>query len=169
MSSHRHNSRILAIDPGIRKMGIAFFDSGELIYHLVKVFPKKETLRDGLGEVRKVLLRLIRDFNPKIIVVEKSFLGNYRNTFSLNILVKEVKAIGKRKKLKVIAFAPTTVKKQICGNCYASKKEVARAVTVRYPELKVYLTQNRLWKEKHHQNMFDAVALGITLIRDEKA
>lgn len=28
-------------------------------------------------------------------------------------------------------------------------------------ELKVYLTQDRVWKEKFHQNMFDAVALGI--------
>ena len=31
----------------------------------------------------------------------------------------------------------------------------------KYPELKVYLTQDRAWKERYHQNMFDAVALGL--------
>jgi len=36
-----------------------------------------------------------------------------------------------------------------------------RAVVSKYPELKVYLTQDRAWKERFHQNMFDAVALGI--------
>jgi len=30
-----------------------------------------------------------------------------------------------------------------------------------YPELKVYLTQDRAWKEEYHQNMFDAVGLGL--------
>jgi hypothetical protein len=38
---------------------------------------------------------------------------------------------------------------------------VARVVVAKYPELKVYLTQDRAWKEKYHQNMFDAVALGM--------
>jgi hypothetical protein len=30
-----------------------------------------------------------------------------------------------------------------------------------YQELKVYFTQDLAWKEKYHQNMFDAVALGV--------
>ena len=34
----------------------------------------------------------------------------------------------------------------------------AEACALRHPELKVYLTQDRAWKEKYHQNMFDAVA-----------
>jgi hypothetical protein len=51
--------------------------------------------------------------------------------------------------------------KYICGNDHASKKEVASVVMANYPELKVYITQDRAWKEKYHQNMFDAVALGM--------
>jgi len=38
---------------------------------------------------------------------------------------------------------------------------VARVIVSKYPELKVYLTQDRAWKELYHQNMFDAVALGM--------
>jgi hypothetical protein len=31
----------------------------------------------------------------------------------------------------------------------------------KFPELKVYLTQDRAWKETFHQNMFDAVGLAV--------
>ncbi len=67
----------------------------------------------------------------------------------------------KRKGLQVQSFAPSTMKKMICGNGRASKEEVARVVVSKFPELKVYLTQDRKWKERYHQNMFDAVALGM--------
>jgi len=69
--------------------------------------------------------------------------------------------IVRRKGLKVLSFVASTVKKAICGNGWARKKEVAKVVVAKYPELKVYLTQDRAWKEKYHQNMFDAVALGM--------
>jgi len=39
-----------------------------------------------------------------------------------------------------------------------------RAVVLKYPELKVYLTQDREWKEQFYQNTFDAVALRIMAI-----
>jgi hypothetical protein len=52
-----------------------------------------------------------------------------------------------------------------CGNGRAGKKDVARVTVSKFPDLKVYLTQDRAWKERFHQNMFDAVALGIMAMR----
>jgi Holliday junction resolvasome RuvABC endonuclease subunit len=101
------------------------------------------------------------------LVVEKTFFVNNRNAALLNVFVDDIKAIGKRKGLKVISYAPSTVKKFICGNGRASKGELAKVVVSKYPELKVYLTQDRAWKERYHQNMFDAVALGM-MAWDEK-
>ncbi len=40
---------------------------------------------------------------------------------------------------------------------------MAKAVVARYPELKVYLTQDRKWKQAHHENMFDAVAVALNM------
>jgi hypothetical protein len=34
-------------------------------------------------------------------------------------------------------------------------------IVSKFPELEVYLTQDRAWKERYHQNMFDAVGLGL--------
>jgi len=160
----KNNSKILAIDPGTREMGVAFLEEGRLIYHGVKVIRKGRSPHERLREARQIILRLIRDFKPQVIVVEKAFFANNRNASLLNVLVDEIRAIGRRKGLKVLGFAPSTVKKFICGDGRAGKEEVARAIVARFPELKVYLTQDRMWKERYHQNMFDAVALGIVVV-----
>jgi hypothetical protein len=53
------------------------------------------------------------------------------------------------------------VRKQICQNGWATKKETAKIIVSLYPELAVNLTQDRIWKEKYWGHMFDAVALGL--------
>jgi len=155
----KNKKKILAIDPGTRHMGYAFLDKGKLLYYGVKVIEKGKSPSETLREGRKQVLRLINDLRPNILAVEKAFISNNRNTSLLNVLFDEIKAVGKRKGLKVLCFAPSTVKKHIAKNGWAKKKEVAKAICTKYPELKVYLTQDRGWKERYHQNMFDAVAL----------
>ena len=159
------NSRILAIDPGTRIMGVAFLDKGQLIYHGVKVIRKGSSPNDNLQYARRIILRLIKDFTPNLVVVENAFFARNRKAYLLNVLIDEIKAIARRKRISVVSFSPSTVKKFICGNGWANKYEVAQAVAQQYPELKVYLTQDRAWKERFHQNMFDAVALGIMASR----
>ena len=109
-----------------------------------------ETLEEG----RKQVLRLINDLKPNILVVEKTFISNNRSASLLNVFFDEIKAVGRRKGLKVLCFAPSTVKKYIAKNGWAKKKEVARALCTKYLELKVYLTRDRGWKERYHQNIF---------------
>lgn len=153
---------ILAIDPGTREMGMAVLDGPELVYHGVRSLPRKGSPHERLRAARRVVSRMIRDFTPQVLVVEKAFFAKSRNTALLNVLVDEIRALAKRRGLEVLSFAPSTVKKTVAGNGRASKDEVARVVVARYPELRAYLTQERKWKARHHANMFDAVALGMT-------
>lgn len=157
----KNYSKILAIDPGIKQMGIAFLDKEKILYHGVKNIKKGRSPHATIKEGRKTILRLINDLRPDLIVIEKTFFSQNRNASLLNVLEDEIKAIARRKRINLMSFAPSTIKKFICGDGHAGKEEVARAVAIKYPELKVYLTQDREWKERYHQNMFDAVALGI--------
>ncbi len=68
---------------------------------------------------------------------------------------------AKARGVSVAAYAPQTVRKTLTGNGWATKDEVATALSFRYPALRVYLTQDRKWKVRYWQNMFDAVALAI--------
>jgi len=155
------HQRILAIDPGTRLMGIAFLDGGQLIYHTVKVIAKGQSPQQTLQRARDSVLRLINDLDPQVVAVERTFFNQNRNTALLNVLFDEIRSIAKRKKLTFVSYAPSTIKKFTCGNGRADKSQVAAVVVSKFPELKVYLTQDRAWKERFHQNMFDAVALGI--------
>ena len=157
----QNKKRILAIDPGTRYMGVALLEDGKLLYHAVKVIKKQKSPHETLIEGRSIILTLIHDLKPKILAIEKTFFANNRNTSILNVFVDEIKTIGKRKGLKVVSFAPGTVKKFITGNGRAKKAEVARVLVLKFPELRVFLTQDRAYKERFHQNMFDAVAIGM--------
>ena len=125
---------MFAIDPGTRQMGVALLEGGKLLYHGVKTFRREPEPHKALEAGRKAVPRLIDDFRPDVLVVEKAFFANNRNTALLNVLVDEIRALAMRKRLKVLGFAPSTVKKAICGNGRASKAEVARVVVLRYPE-----------------------------------
>ena len=156
-----NHHKILAIDPGTRFMGVAYIDNGRLIYHGVKIIKAKNSPHETLRHVRKIILRLVKDFSPRVIAAEKAFFGNNQRAALMNVVVTEIRAIARRKQLRFIDYYPSTLKKFTTGNGRASKTEVSRAVVLKYPELKVFLTQDRAWKERFHQNMFDAVALGI--------
>ena len=158
--------KILAIDPGTRNVGIAFFEGKKLIYYGVKTIKKMSTAHEKLQEGRTIISRLINDFRPTTLVVEKTFFSNNRNSALLNVYADEIKNIGKKKGLKVMSFAANTVRKSVCGNGAASKDEVAKVVVSYYSELKPYLTSDRKWKEQFHRNMFDAVALGLTVLEE---
>jgi len=153
--------KILAIDPGTRLMGFALINNGILIYHGVKVIKTKNSPNETLRHVRKIVFRLVKDFRPRVIAAEKACFGTNQRAALMNVVVREIRAIARRKRLKFIDYYPSTLKKFITGNGRASKMEVSRAVILKYPELNVFLTQDRAWKERFHQNMFDAVALGI--------
>ena len=165
----KNNLKILAIDPGTREMGFALLERERPIYYGVKTIRRKRSPNEALREGRKIILRLIKDLRPDILVVEKAFFYNNRSAALLNVFVDEIKAIAKRKGLRFLSFSPSTVKKFIAKNGWARKQEVAKVIASKYPELKVYLTQDRGWKERFHLNMFDAVALALVAAKYAKA
>ena len=154
-------TRILAIDPGTLEMGFAVLEGGALRCHGVKVIRRGRSPKETLDRARFEVAELIEDFRPGVLVVEQTFIGRNRNTALLNVLGDEIIALANRNRVKVLSFAPSTVRKVVCGSGRADKAAVALAVAARYPELKAFLFKDRKWKERFHANMFDAVALGM--------
>ena len=62
-----NKTRILAIDPGTRNIGIALLDDGRLIYYGVKTIREATSPKEILEEGRKTILRLMRDFKPHVL------------------------------------------------------------------------------------------------------
>jgi crossover junction endodeoxyribonuclease RuvC len=165
----KKKQRILAIDPGTVYMGIALLEGEKLVHHGVKTIPNQASPHERLRRARQIVLSLFQDFRPQMLALEKTFFARNRNVSLLNVLTDEIRAIARRRRVKICGFAPSTVKKWICGNGRASKEQVARTVAARYPELAVYLTQDRKWKARFHHNMFDAVALAMLAAKRQQA
>jgi Holliday junction resolvasome RuvABC endonuclease subunit len=145
-------------------MGVAVLENGSLVHQGVEVFPRFRSAEECLDTGRTAVGRLIRDFRPSLLVVEKTFIGRNPNTILLNEFARQVCATGRDHGIAVMNLAPNTVKKAVTGDGNASKAEVAKAVAVRFPTLKAYLPPERKWKRKRQFNMFDAVALGLACL-----
>lgn len=141
------SKKILAIDPGTREMGVAFFDNKRLIYHTVKTTSDKKTPHEKLNEVRNMVLRFINDFKPDLIAIEKTFFANNRNASLLNVLGDEIEAIAKIKNVRVVSYAPNTVKKEICGYGHAEKKKQQEPLLLNILSLKFSLTKIELGRK----------------------
>lgn len=155
---------VLAIDPGTRDIGYAFFANEGLKYFGVKSIPRDLTSKEILKEGRVIVSQLITDFRPQVLAVERTYFGNNSGSATLNQFVRNIKSLGRRQGLRVRSLPVNTVRKRVCGNGWAKKERVVKTLSKCFPQLKPYAAANREWEKDFHQNMFDAVALGVALM-----
>lgn len=153
-------SKLLCIDPGLRDLGYAVLDGDTLVIAGVKPlarFPRPQRPREARNWVR-YLLDTIR---PSTVVIEKTN-GQRKGPFAaLHDLTTAIQALARRSGTPSVLYPAQTVRKCLTGSGWASKAELARVVAGRLPVLRAFLTQDRKWRERHFQNLFDAVALGL--------
>jgi len=145
-------------------MGVAVLEGSALIYHGVEVFTRPRSRHQILSDGRTRMLRLMADFRPEAVVMEKVLFANNQRTAILTVFVAEIVATIKRNRVPLVQLAPSSVKKIVCGNGHADKGEVARSVVAHFPELSAYLRQDRKWKNSFQANRFDAVAVGLSVL-----
>ena len=155
--------RILAIDPGIRNIGFAVIEGTRLCHYGVKTISRSASIRKTLRLGREIIRDLITDFTPRILAVEQTYFPHDRNGSTLNRFAKEIERIGRENLLRVNCISVNTVRKRVCGFGRAGKWDVAAMLSSKYPELRPYRRSDRRWKERHHFNMFDAIALGLAV------
>jgi crossover junction endodeoxyribonuclease RuvC len=158
-------TRILAIDPGTRELGVAVLSEGELLYYGVKTIRRRGSASEILSQVQQVILRLIADYKPQYLAIEKMFLI-HKSAALLNVTADEIKVVAKEQGLAIYEYAPTVVRKMICQTGKATKKQAAKIIAGQYPELARYLEQRSKWETLYYANMFDAIAVGLCCQQD---
>ncbi len=151
---------ILALDPGLRDLGYAVLHGRRLVTSGVvglRRMPKLERLPSARKHVRSWL----RTHHPNVVVVEKTYRHPVPWLDQLHRLSRSARNLATRQHADFTMYSPQSVRATVAGNGKAKKPEVAVAVAHRFPSLRVYLTQDRRWKERYWQNMFDAIALAL--------
>lgn len=151
---------ILALDPGLRELGFAVLAGTKLVASGVR--PLRLIPRHArLAEAQKLVRHWIRAYHPSALVLEATHPHSLPWLNDLDRFAAGVRRFGRQENIPVSMYAAQTVRKTIVGHGWATKRESAFAVACRYPALRVYLTQDRRWKERHWLNLFDAVALAL--------
>jgi Holliday junction resolvasome RuvABC endonuclease subunit len=158
------NSSILSIDPGTRYMGYAGFIDGELADHGVKTIRQNGSLKTMLNHIETIISRLIIEKKPRIVVIEKNNFSQIRQNVRLAIVTQRIKSIAKQYEIRFAELDSRSIRKLVCQNGNATKRELARTICTKYPDLKAYFASDRRWKEKYYQNIFDAIGCGMAYL-----
>ncbi len=169
----------MAIDPGTRYQGVAVFRGNKIMASMVKILYGKGPRGKRLKEVNKVFSSLIEDHVPDVLVIEKPFPFWTAQSRFLEAIIKEIELLARKEGIKVCEFSPLAVRKIICGNADASKKDVAELVASIYTELKIRLSQDQKTEDQKTKDqkkareiywghMFDAVGLGLSYLKTKR-
>jgi len=166
---------ILCVDPGTRHCGVAVFKDEDIVVAQVKTLFTDGSSGNRIKEVRKIFSSLIEDHAPNILAIERPLVSRSKQAKLQDAIINEIKRLGKEEKIKIYEFSALAVRKIICGNAGAAKKNVAEKVSLIYPELKNYLRENPesdYPELKNHLNQDQKSAhskLNIQLGRDRQA
>jgi len=155
--------KILAIDPGYDRVGIAVLekqDSEEvLLYSDCFKTSAKDEFPDRLAQIGQEIDRIIKEFSPKGLAIETLLFNNNQKTA---MKVAEARGamicIARIAGLDIYEYTPLQIKNAITGYGRADKSQV-EMMTRQLIEIK---------KEKIIDDEMDAIATGLTAIASIK-
>lgn len=156
-----HPTRLLALDPGTKEMGIALLAGGDLIDYRVKTFRNERQPHELLTQARDTMEALLEASQPDRVVIERPFFAQTKRSALLTFLVEELRRRVREGKVDLTEYGPREVRSILLGNPKATKRDIARYVAGRYPELTTHLHPGDFWREKYWGHVFDAVALAL--------
>lgn len=145
--------RVLAIDPGFGRCGIALFEGSHLLEsECIETDPKADFSARLLSVVRAAETYIDR-FSPETLVLETLFFASNQKTA---MQVAETRGaliyLAASRGMHIVEYAPRQVKQAVTGNGAADKRAIARMV-----EQLVIMPK----KKKIRDDEYDAIALGI--------
>ena len=151
----REVMRILAIDPGYDRLGLAVVEgdpSRPILIWSDCFFPKKGAVSERLADVSMAVTAAIKKYGPDVLAIETLFFSINKKT-ALGVAESRgaILAAAGLTSLSVIECSPQQVKLAVTGYGNADKKSIATMV----PKLIA------LSKKKRIDDEIDAIAVGI--------
>ncbi|HVU06488.1 MAG TPA: crossover junction endodeoxyribonuclease RuvC [Candidatus Paceibacterota bacterium] len=156
--------RILAIDPGYERLGIAVIEKNPrqketLVYSDCFKTDKKLPHNERLGLIGAEIGRIIADFEPKALAIETLFFSTNAKTA---IAVAEARGVilyeAAKRGLAVYEYGPGQIKAAVTGHGQSDKEQIIAMI----PRL------IRVEKTIRHDDEYDAIAVGLTCFACER-
>lgn len=156
--------RILGIDPGTATTGYGIVDTDGKGGSVVIEWGLIETEKNGNIEKRLELIhketcKLIKKCQPDFFAMEKVFFATNAKTV---IAVGQAQGVlllaASKAKVKVMEYAPGTIKKVITGSGRANKKDIQKSLR----KMLGNHIKSKKHKKTHFDNAADAIAVALT-------
>jgi Holliday junction resolvasome RuvABC endonuclease subunit len=156
------NKVIMGIDPGLRTLGLAVLSRrGGILEAEILSAQAKDPASKCIKYMGLELEKRLERYRPSVVVLEKTWPTRHRSLAQVRRVALLCRRRVARRRIPVIEVPVSTVRKVVAGYGWATKTETAQVLAALYPELQLYLRQGRAWKDRHFQNLFDAVALAL--------
>lgn len=150
--------RVLAIDPGFDRLGVAVLEGNASCPKLVWsdcICPPKGDKEGRLAAVHKAVISAITAYTPDIVALETLFFStNKKTAFGVAEARGAVLSAAGGHGILVREYSPGTIKLSVTGNGRADKAAIARMLP--------FLVT--LSKKKRLDDELDAIALGIAAL-----
>lgn len=156
----RTGSRILALDPGTREVGVAVLEGRELLFYGVRTIQHRATPQERLRDAVGLISRLILRHRPDVLAIERTLVIQQSAAFLL-VVAKKMKAAARRKGLLVYEYPPLVVRRFICGTDKPTRQETMQQIAESYPHLRRHLERPAEWERLYYAHIFDAIAVGL--------
>lgn len=149
--------RIIGIDPGYDRLGIAIIEgergAEKIIHSECFTTDKKVEFVERLSALSKRVEEVFDEYKPDVLVIETLYVTNNQKTA---MRVSEARGcillIAHRSGAKIFEIGPIQVKSAIGGDGRAGKAQVERMVRLLMPKLGAKTT---------HDDEFDAIAIAL--------
>ena len=150
--------RIIAIDPGYERLGIAIMEQNAVLYSGCFQTSKLLPHPARLGAVHTELVRLIEEWKPSALATETLFFSkNQKTAMAVAETRGVILALAQTRGLAIYEYSPGQVKIAVTGHGASDKKQVATLVTklIHLPHI------------PKHDDEYDAIAIGLTCFAHE--
>lgn len=149
--------RVLAIDPGFARCGVAVLEKENgkesLLFSDCIETTSKTPFEERLSAVADGCDRLIAGYKPDAIAIEKLFFNTNQKTA---MQVAEVRGailhVASSRSVPTFEYTPMQVKSATTGSGRADKKQIIAMIHLLLP----------IQKKIAHDDEYDAIAIGIT-------
>lgn len=145
--------RILGVDPGYDRLGIAVLDSEMVIFSDCILTNRESAFEDRIHEISTKFESVLSEYSPEVVAIEKLFFNtNQKTAMRVAEVCGAIIASSKSMGLSVREYTPPQIKVAVTGYGRSTKAQLADMV-------------NRLLTlpdKKRLDDEYDAIAVALT-------
>lgn len=156
IATHTKEKRVLAFDPTTKGFGFAVLEGPAMLID----WGVKKARGERNGGCIKQATELIRRYQPDVLIVEHTAATGAQRCSRVCQLIEDLLALASDRRVRTKRVSRRRVERCFSKTGSATKRQIAVALTERFPELEPHLPPVRKpWmSEDERMGIFDAVA-----------